>query len=101
VDGLRQALFAEPDAGDINRRNTHVEADAKGSQDAGSIPAASTFSYAKRYNAMACDLTGRGLFSRHLKVGPSVACGKSSCRSGRWVIAKPKAKWSSNAGGPR
>ena len=39
--GLDWALFAEPIPGDINRRNTHVEAVAKGSQDAGSIPAAS------------------------------------------------------------
>jgi hypothetical protein len=48
-----------PFSGDINRRTTHVEAGIKGSQDAGSIPAAS--------NDWTCDKCHKSFFCCDLR----------------------------------
>ena len=85
--GLSRALFAEPVSGDINRRTTHVEADIEGSQDAGSIPAASTYfsCYTRRKASFFMHLwqsTSLLSLSQAANIGQSVAKGVATCLEG-------------------
>jgi hypothetical protein len=62
VNWLLHGLVRRAGCSEINRRNTHVEAETEESQDAGSIPAASIFNSHLRFSQVAVFTGGYGDF---------------------------------------